>query len=99
MEHPGIEEPKESSLLHSLTHSLLQWSFCSLSHCLENIPLGIFGKFPLDENEVAFQRLEEDDEKIDEFSDDTFGAVDDDWQEAHKCLAELEEKLPATVNE
>uniref|UniRef100_A0A8D1CZ99 PAT1 homolog 1, processing body mRNA decay factor n=1 Tax=Sus scrofa TaxID=9823 RepID=A0A8D1CZ99_PIG len=43
----------------------------------------------------------EEDEEIDQFNDDTFGsgAVDDDWQEAHERLAELEEKLPAAVNE
>uniref|UniRef100_A0A8B9ZY99 PAT1 homolog 1, processing body mRNA decay factor n=1 Tax=Anas zonorhyncha TaxID=75864 RepID=A0A8B9ZY99_9AVES len=38
--------------------------------------------------------LGEEDEDIDQFNDDTFGAgaVDDDWQEAHERLAELEEK-------
>ncbi|XP_028012453.1 protein PAT1 homolog 1 isoform X1 [Eptesicus fuscus] len=56
---------------------------------------------PLDEDEDAFQGLGEEDEEIDQFNDDTFGsgAVDDDWQEAHERLAELEEKLPAAVNE
>uniref|UniRef100_A0A8C0ANN5 Protein PAT1 homolog 1 n=1 Tax=Buteo japonicus TaxID=224669 RepID=A0A8C0ANN5_9AVES len=36
----------------------------------------------------------EEDEDIDQFNDDTFGAgaVDDDWQEAHERLAELEDK-------
>ncbi|KFO79599.1 Protein PAT1 1, partial [Cuculus canorus] len=49
---------------------------------------------PLDEDEDAFQALGEEDEDIDQFNDDTFGAgaVDDDWQEAHERLAELEEK-------
>ncbi|XP_048340176.1 protein PAT1 homolog 1 isoform X2 [Sphaerodactylus townsendi] len=49
---------------------------------------------PLDEEEEAFQTLTEEDEDIDQFNDDTFGAgaVDDDWQEAHERLAELEEK-------
>uniref|UniRef100_A0A673TTY9 Protein PAT1 homolog 1 n=1 Tax=Suricata suricatta TaxID=37032 RepID=A0A673TTY9_SURSU len=56
---------------------------------------------PLDEDEDAFQGLGEEDEEIDQFNDDTFGsgAVDDDWQEAHERLAELEEKLPAAVHE
>ncbi|XP_036181647.1 protein PAT1 homolog 1 isoform X3 [Myotis myotis] len=56
---------------------------------------------PLDEDEDAFQGLGEEDEEIDQFNEDTFGsgAVDDDWQEAHERLAELEEKLPAAVNE
>ncbi|NWZ30950.1 PATL1 protein, partial [Asarcornis scutulata] len=49
---------------------------------------------PLDEEEDGFQALGEEDEDIDQFNDDTFGAgaVDDDWQEAHERLAELEEK-------
>ncbi|XP_077177164.1 protein PAT1 homolog 1 isoform X4 [Paroedura picta] len=49
---------------------------------------------PLDEDEEAFQTLTEEDEDIDQFNDDTFGAgaIDDDWQEAHERLAELEEK-------
>ncbi|NXA44172.1 PATL1 protein, partial [Eudromia elegans] len=48
----------------------------------------------LDEDDDAFQALGEEDEDIDQFNDDTFGsgAVDDDWQEAHERLAELEEK-------
>ncbi|ERE79566.1 putative protein PAT1-like protein [Cricetulus griseus] len=56
---------------------------------------------PLDEDEDAFQGLGEEDEEIDQFNDDTFGsgAVDDDWQEAHERLAELEEKLPAAADE
>lgn len=56
---------------------------------------------PLDEDEDAFQGLGEEDEEIDQFNDDTFGsgAVDDDWQEAHERLAELEEKLPVAVSE
>ncbi|XP_004869779.1 protein PAT1 homolog 1 isoform X1 [Heterocephalus glaber] len=56
---------------------------------------------PLDEDEDAFQGLGEEDEEIDQFNDDTFGsgAIDDDWQEAHERLAELEEKLPAAANE
>ncbi|GAB5577913.1 protein PAT1 homolog 1 isoform X1 [Prionailurus iriomotensis] len=59
---------------------------------------------PLDEDEDAFQGLGEEDEEIDQFNDDTFGSGavairDDDWQEAHERLAELEEKLPAAVNE
>ncbi|KAM9768032.1 protein PAT1 homolog 1 isoform 6-T6 [Dama dama] len=66
-----------------------RWSVKSLEDC------------PLDEDEDAFQGLGEEDEEIDQFNDDTFGsgAVDDDWQEAHERLAELEEKLPAAVNE
>ncbi|KAM9278240.1 protein PAT1 homolog 1 isoform 2-T2 [Morus bassanus] len=53
---------------------------------------------PLDEDEDAFQALGEEDEDIDQFNDDTFGAgaVDDDWQEAHERLAELEDKPVAT---
>ena len=56
---------------------------------------------PLDEDEDAFQGLGEEDEEIDQFNDDTFGsgAVDDDWQEAHERLAELEEKLPVAADE
>ncbi|CAM9505980.1 unnamed protein product [Bubo scandiacus] len=55
---------------------------------------------PLDEDEDAFQALGEEDEDIDQFNDDTFGAgaVDDDWQEAHERLAELEDK-PVTTRE
>uniref|UniRef100_A0A2I2Z5T0 PAT1 homolog 1, processing body mRNA decay factor n=1 Tax=Gorilla gorilla gorilla TaxID=9595 RepID=A0A2I2Z5T0_GORGO len=55
----------------------------------------------LDEDENEFQGLREEDEEIDQFNDDIFGsgAVDDDWQEAHERLAELEEKLPVAVNE
>ncbi|XP_025906089.1 protein PAT1 homolog 1 [Nothoprocta perdicaria] len=51
----------------------------------------------LDEDEDAFQALGEEDEDIDQFNDDTFGsgAVDDDWQEAHERLAELEDKAAA----
>ncbi|NXU47711.1 PATL1 protein, partial [Turnix velox] len=53
---------------------------------------------PLDEDEDAFQALGEEDEDIDQFNDDTFGAgaVDDDWQEAHERLAELEDKAMAS---
>ncbi|XP_033918429.1 protein PAT1 homolog 1 isoform X2 [Melopsittacus undulatus] len=53
---------------------------------------------PLDEDEDAFQGLGEEDEDIDQFNDDTFGAgaVDDDWQEAHERLAELEDKPVAS---
>ncbi|KAM4846892.1 protein PAT1 homolog 1 isoform 2-T2 [Thomomys bottae] len=56
---------------------------------------------PLDEDDDAFQGLGEEDEEIDQFNDDTFGsgAIDDDWQEAHERLAELEEKLPSATNE
>ncbi|NP_001096293.1 protein PAT1 homolog 1 [Xenopus tropicalis] len=45
----------------------------------------------------GFPDLEED-EEIDQFNDDTFGAgaVDDDWREEHERLAEMEEKLPAS---
>ncbi|XP_053167260.1 protein PAT1 homolog 1 isoform X2 [Hemicordylus capensis] len=55
---------------------------------------------PLDEDEEAFQNVAEEDEDIDQFNDDTFGAgaIDDDWQEAHERLAELEEK-PASSGE
>ncbi|KAM4637045.1 protein PAT1 homolog 1 isoform 2-T2 [Discoglossus pictus] len=44
----------------------------------------------------GFPDLEED-EEIDQFNDDTFGAgaVDDDWREQHERLAEMEEKLPS----
>ncbi|XP_023562992.1 protein PAT1 homolog 1 [Octodon degus] len=56
---------------------------------------------PLDEDEDTFQGLGEEDEEIDQFNDDTFGsgAIDEDWQEAHERLAELEEKLPAATSE
>ncbi|XP_062972970.1 protein PAT1 homolog 1 isoform X3 [Elgaria multicarinata webbii] len=55
---------------------------------------------PLDEDDEAFHNLAEEDEDIDQFNDDTFGAgaIDDDWQEAHERLAELEEK-PASSGE
>ncbi|KAM8924597.1 protein PAT1 homolog 1 [Pelodytes ibericus] len=45
----------------------------------------------------GFPDLEEDDD-IDQFNDDTFGAgaIDDDWREAHERLAEMEEKLPTS---
>uniref|UniRef100_A0A8C8GFC4 Protein PAT1 homolog 1 n=1 Tax=Oncorhynchus tshawytscha TaxID=74940 RepID=A0A8C8GFC4_ONCTS len=38
--------------------------------------------------------LVEEEDEIDQFNDDTFGdgAIDDDWQEEHKRLAELEER-------
>ncbi|XP_077575665.1 protein PAT1 homolog 1 [Stigmatopora nigra] len=38
--------------------------------------------------------LVEEEEEIDQFNDDTFGAgaIDDDWQEEHKRLAELDER-------
>ncbi|XP_037110390.1 protein PAT1 homolog 1 isoform X2 [Syngnathus acus] len=38
--------------------------------------------------------VEEDEDEIDQFNDDTFGAgaIDDDWQEEHKRLAELDER-------
>ncbi|XP_068964164.1 protein PAT1 homolog 1 [Petaurus breviceps papuanus] len=56
---------------------------------------------PLDEDDDAFQALGEEDEDIDQFNDDTFGAgaVDDDWQEAHERLAELEEKPVVAVEQ
>ncbi|XP_013001892.1 protein PAT1 homolog 1 isoform X2 [Cavia porcellus] len=56
---------------------------------------------PLDEDEDTFQGLGEEDEEIDQFNDDTFGsgAIDDDWQEAHERLAELEEKPPDALRE
>ncbi|XP_029431595.1 protein PAT1 homolog 1 isoform X2 [Rhinatrema bivittatum] len=49
---------------------------------------------PVDEDEDTFQVLGEEDEDIDQFNDDTFGAgaIDDDWQEEHDRLAELEDK-------
>ncbi|KAL7991966.1 hypothetical protein Chor_016222 [Crotalus horridus] len=55
---------------------------------------------PLDGDEEAFHNLAEEDEDIDQFNDDTFGAgaIDDDWREAHERLAELEEK-PASSTE
>ncbi|KAM3913002.1 protein PAT1 homolog 1 [Leptodactylus fuscus] len=45
----------------------------------------------------GFPDLEED-EEIDQFNDDTFGAgaIDDDWREEHERLAEMEEKLPSS---
>ncbi|XP_069484926.1 protein PAT1 homolog 1 [Ambystoma mexicanum] len=54
---------------------------------------------PLDEEE-SFQVLGEEDEEIDQFNDDTFGAgaIDGDWREEHERLAELEDK-PTTVEE
>ncbi|XP_063814561.1 protein PAT1 homolog 1 [Pseudophryne corroboree] len=54
---------------------------------------------------LRFQSLEdgdgfpdlEEDEDIDQFNDDTFGAgaIDDDWREAHERLAEMEDKVPS----
>uniref|UniRef100_A0A803SYA0 Protein PAT1 homolog 1 n=2 Tax=Anolis carolinensis TaxID=28377 RepID=A0A803SYA0_ANOCA len=68
--------------------SMLWFSFKSLEDC------------PLDEDDEAYHNLAEEDEDIDQFNDDTFGAgaVDDDWQEAHERLAEMEEK-PASAGE
>ncbi|KAG9469932.1 protein PAT1 homolog 1 isoform X2 [Eleutherodactylus coqui] len=45
----------------------------------------------------GFPDLEED-EEIDQFNDDTFGAgaIDDDWREEHDRLAEMEEKVPSS---
>ncbi|KAG8550350.1 hypothetical protein GDO81_026444, partial [Engystomops pustulosus] len=45
----------------------------------------------------GFPDLEED-EDIDQFNDDTFGAgaIDDDWREEHERLAEMEEKIPSS---
>ncbi|XP_075437692.1 protein PAT1 homolog 1-like, partial [Ascaphus truei] len=50
----------------------------------------------LEEDRDRFPDLEED-EDIDQFNDDTFGAgaIDDDWREVHELLAEMEDKLPA----
>ncbi|XP_069609080.1 protein PAT1 homolog 1 isoform X2 [Ranitomeya imitator] len=55
---------------------------------------------------LRFQSLEdgdgfpdlEEDEDIDQFNDDTFGAgaIDDDWREEHERLAEIEEKIPSS---
>ncbi|XP_068111687.1 protein PAT1 homolog 1 [Hyperolius riggenbachi] len=44
----------------------------------------------------GFPELEED-EDIDQFNDDTFGAgaIDDDWREEHDRLAEIQEKPPS----
>ncbi|XP_078522859.1 protein PAT1 homolog 1 isoform X1 [Lissotriton helveticus] len=52
---------------------------------------------PLDEEET-FQVLGEEDDEIDQFNDDTFGAgaIDDDWREEHERMAEMEDK-PSTV--
>uniref|UniRef100_A0A8C5Q8D0 Protein PAT1 homolog 1 n=1 Tax=Leptobrachium leishanense TaxID=445787 RepID=A0A8C5Q8D0_9ANUR len=54
------------------------------------------GGLSLDDGD-GYPDLEED-EEIDQFNDDTFGAgaVDDDWREVHERLAELEEKLPSS---
>ena len=92
-----MEEPRESVLLPSLPHSPphslptspRMFHYESWEDCL------------LDEDEDEFQGLREEDEEIDQFNDDIFGsgAADDDWQEAHERLAELEEKLPVAVNE
>ncbi|KAF7649836.1 hypothetical protein LDENG_00135330 [Lucifuga dentata] len=40
------------------------------------------------------EELVEDEDEIDQFNDDTFGAgaIDDDWQEEHKRLAELDQR-------
>nr|XP_033776858.1 protein PAT1 homolog 1 isoform X2 [Geotrypetes seraphini] len=56
---------------------------------------------PLDEDEDTFQILREEDEDIDQFNDDTFGAgaVDDDWQEEHVRLAELEDKTQSELRQ
>ncbi|KAM4033604.1 protein PAT1 homolog 1 [Anomaloglossus baeobatrachus] len=45
----------------------------------------------------GFPDLEED-EEIDQFNDDTFGAgaIDDDWREEHERLAEMVEKIPSS---
>ncbi|XP_040290981.1 protein PAT1 homolog 1 isoform X2 [Bufo bufo] len=45
----------------------------------------------------GFPDLEED-EEIDQFNDDTFGAgaIDDDWREEHERMAEMEEKMPSS---
>ncbi|XP_064416861.1 protein PAT1 homolog 1 isoform X1 [Latimeria chalumnae] len=50
---------------------------------------------PLEEDGDALHGLAEEDEDIDQYNDDTFGAgaIDDDWQEEHERLAEMEEKL------
>ncbi|XP_028668239.1 protein PAT1 homolog 1 isoform X2 [Erpetoichthys calabaricus] len=50
---------------------------------------------PLEEEGEGLHGLVDEDDDIDQFNDDTFGAgaVDDDWQEEHERLAELEEKI------
>ncbi|XP_039623278.1 protein PAT1 homolog 1 isoform X3 [Polypterus senegalus] len=50
---------------------------------------------PLEEEGEGLHGLVDEDDDIDQFNDDTFGAgaVDDDWQEEHERLAELEEKV------
>ncbi|XP_053548284.1 protein PAT1 homolog 1 [Bombina bombina] len=55
---------------------------------------------------LRFQSLEDgdgfpdldEDEEIDQFNDDTFGAgaIDDDWREAHERLAEMVDKIPSS---
>uniref|UniRef100_H3A6F1 Protein PAT1 homolog 1 n=1 Tax=Latimeria chalumnae TaxID=7897 RepID=H3A6F1_LATCH len=49
----------------------------------------------MEEDGDALHGLAEEDEDIDQYNDDTFGAgaIDDDWQEEHERLAEMEEKL------
>ncbi|XP_065447833.1 protein PAT1 homolog 1 isoform X4 [Chrysemys picta bellii] len=78
--------PRGASLAVGVSAPRTMFRYQSLEDC------------PLDED--AFQTLGEEDEDIDQFNDDTFGAgaVDDDWQEAHERLAELEDK-PATARE
>uniref|UniRef100_A0A8C4WR26 Protein PAT1 homolog 1 n=2 Tax=Gopherus evgoodei TaxID=1825980 RepID=A0A8C4WR26_9SAUR len=80
--------PRGASLPVGVSAQLTMFRYQSLEDC------------PLDEDEDAFQTLGEEDEDIDQFNDDTFGAgaIDDDWQEAHERLAELEDK-PATARE
>nr|XP_042714077.1 protein PAT1 homolog 1 isoform X5 [Chrysemys picta bellii] len=78
--------PRGASLAVGVSAPRTMFRYQSLEDC------------PLDED--AFQTLGEEDEDIDQFNDDTFGAgaIDDDWQEAHERLAELEDK-PATARE
>nr|XP_025042029.1 protein PAT1 homolog 1 isoform X4 [Pelodiscus sinensis] len=80
--------PRGASLAVGVSAPLTMFRYQSLEDC------------PPDEDEDAFQTLGEEDEDIDQFNDDTFGAgaIDDDWQEAHERLAELEDK-PATARE
>uniref|UniRef100_A0A7N6FF66 Protein PAT1 homolog 1 n=1 Tax=Anabas testudineus TaxID=64144 RepID=A0A7N6FF66_ANATE len=71
-------------------------SFLSLHSLYFNVSL-LLCLQSLDEDctlEEEHEGLIEEEDEIDQFNDDTFGAgaIDDDWQEEHKRLAELDEQ-------
>uniref|UniRef100_A0A672FR57 Protein PAT1 homolog 1 n=1 Tax=Salarias fasciatus TaxID=181472 RepID=A0A672FR57_SALFA len=78
------------------THDHVHWNNAQLGQrCLKSLSFVCLQS--LDEDctlEEEDEGLIEEEDEIDQFNDDTFGAgaIDDDWQEEHKRLAELDER-------